>query len=134
MDVTTAIRSEPVSAAVSQVAANGGVRAAMRRQQRAWARRRGGGVLEGRDIGSVVFPSARLKVYVTATAEERARRRSAQSGEDFDAILEAIQVRDHKDSSRADSPLQEAADAVVLDSTNLTIEEVVDQVVEMFNG
>ncbi len=134
VDVTAAIRSEAVDAAVSQIAANGGVRAAMRRQQRGWARRRGGGVLEGRDIGSVVFPSARLKVYVTATLEERARRRATQAGEPYEAVLGALQTRDDKDSSRADSPLTEAADAVVLDSTGLTIEEVVDQVVEMFDG
>lgn len=134
VDVTRAIRSEAVDAAVSQVAANGGVRAAMRRQQRGWARRRGGGVLEGRDIGSVVFPSARLKVYVTATLEERARRRAAQSGEPYEAIVAGLKTRDHKDSSRVDSPLTEAADAVVLDSTGMSIDEVVDRVVEMFGG
>jgi len=134
VDVTMAIRSEAVNATVSQVAANGGVRAAMLRQQRGWARRRGGGVLEGRDIGSVVFPSARLKVYVTASLEERARRRAAQSGEPYEEIVAALETRDAKDSNRADSPLTEAAGAVVLDSTGMSIDDVVDQVVEMFGA
>ena len=133
-DVTRAIRSEAVNAHVSQVAANPGVRAAMRRQQRAWARRRGGGVLEGRDIGSVVFPRARLKVYVTASLEERARRRSAESGVPMDELLATMQARDTKDSNREDSPLTEAADAVVVDTTGLSIDEVVERVVELFDG
>ena len=132
-DVTEAIRTEAVNNNVSQVAANPGVRSAMRRQQRAWARRRGGGVLEGRDIGSVVFPSARLKVYVTASIEERARRRASESGQPVDEVIAALQERDRLDSSRADSPLTEAAGAVTIDTTGCTIDQVVDQVVELFD-
>lgn len=133
VDVTADIRDEAVNSHVSQVAANPGVRAAMRRQQRAWARPRGGGVLEGRDIGSVVFPSARLKVYVTASIEERARRRSIESGLPLAEMVSALQERDRKDSSRADSPLTEATGAITLDTTGYTIDEVVDQVVGLFN-
>lgn len=132
VDSTTAVRSPEVNAAVSVVAANPGVRASLRRQQRAWARRRGGGVLEGRDIGSVVFPDARRKVYLNATPEERARRRSAETGASYDEILAGIAARDAIDSGRADSPLVEADDAVVIDTTGRTIDEVVDAVVEGF--
>lgn len=133
-DVTSAIRSEKVNLNVSQVSANPAVRAAMRRQQRAWARRRGGGVLEGRDIGTVVFPSAKLKVYVTASLEERSKRRAAESGVPAEELLASMRKRDDMDSSRADSPMTEAEDAWVLDTTGMSIEVVVDQVVEMFGG
>jgi 3-phosphoshikimate 1-carboxyvinyltransferase len=132
-DVTDAIRTEPVNAAVSLVAANPGVRAAMRRQQRGWARRRGGGVMEGRDIGSVVFPSARLKVYVTASIEERARRRAAEVDASIDDMIEALTERDRKDSARTDSPLTEADDAVIVDTTGLTIDDVVGRITELFD-
>ena len=132
-DVTTEIRSERVNDAVSVVAANPSVRAAMRRQQRAWARRRGGGVMEGRDIGSVVFPQARLKVYVTASIEERARRRSDESGAPIAEVIANLQERDRLDSSRSDSPLTEATDAITVDTTGLTIDQVVDRVVELFH-
>lgn len=132
-DVTTAIRTDAVNASVSVVAANPAVRAAMRRQQRAWARRRGGGVMEGRDIGSVVFPGARLKVYVTASIEERARRRAGESDQSVEDTMAALAERDRLDSGRADSPLTEASDAVVLDTTGLTIDEVVGQVSDLFS-
>ncbi len=132
VDVTAAIRTEAVNAKVSKVSAYPNVRAAMRRQQRAWARRRGGGVLEGRDIGTVVFPEARLKVFVTASIEERARRRAAQTGEDLAEMIAAMSLRDDLDSNRADSPLAEAHDADVVDTTGMPIEAVVDQIVEMF--
>jgi 3-phosphoshikimate 1-carboxyvinyltransferase len=131
-DVTAAIRTEAVNANVSKVSAYPNVRAAMRRQQRAWARRRGGGVLEGRDIGTVVFPEARLKVFVTASIEERARRRAVQTGEDLAEMIAAMSLRDDLDSNRADSPLAEAHDADVVDTTGMSIEAVVDQIVEMF--
>lgn len=132
-DVTVEIRSERVNGAVSVIAANPSVRAAMRRQQRAWARRRGGGVLEGRDIGSVVFPQARLKVYVTASIEERARRRAGESGASIDEVVANLRERDRLDSSRSDSPLTEATDAITVDTTGLTIDQVVDRVVELFH-
>ena len=132
-DLTEAIRSPEVNAAVSQVAANPGVRSIMRRQQRSWARVRGGGVLEGRDIGSVVFPEARLKVYVTATPEERARRRSLESGRSVDDIMEEILQRDTKDSTRGDSPLVADQEAVVIDTTGKTIQETSDYIEELFS-
>jgi len=132
-DLTEAIRSPEVNAAVSQVAANPGVRSVMRRQQRSWARVRGGGVLEGRDIGSVVFPEARLKVYVTATPEERARRRSLESGRSVEDIMEEILQRDTKDSTRGDSPLVADQEAVVIDTTGKTIHETSDYIEGLFS-
>ena len=131
-DLTEVIRSPEVNAAVSQVAANPGVRSIMRRQQRSWARVRGGGVLEGRDIGSVVFPEARLKVYVTATPEERARRRSLESGRSVEDIMEEILQRDTKDSTRGDSPLVADQEAVVIDTTGKTIQETSDYIEGLF--
>ena len=131
-DLTEAIRSPEVNAAVSQVAANPGVRSIMRRQQRSWARVRGGGVLEGRDIGSVVFPEARLKVYVTATPEERARRRSLESGRSVEDIMEEILQRDTKDSTRGDSPLVADQEAVMIDTTGKTIQETSDYIEGLF--
>ena len=132
-DLTEAIRSPEVNAAVSQVAANPGVRSIMRRQQRSWARVRGGGVLEGRDIGSVVFPEARLKVYVTATPEERARRRSLESGRSVEDIMEEILQRDTKDSTRGDSPLVADQEAVMIDTTGKTIHETSDYIEGLFS-
>ena len=132
-DLTEAIRSPEVNAAVSQVAANPGVRSIMRRQQRSWARARGGGVLEGRDIGSVVFPEARLKVYVTATPEERARRRSLESGRSVEDIMKEILQRDTKDSTRGDSPLVADQEAVVIDTTGKTIQETSDYIERLFS-
>ena len=133
-DLTEAIRSPEVNAAVSQVAANPGVRSIMRRQQRSWARVRGGGVLEGRDIGSVVFPEALLKVYVTATPEERARRRSLESGRLVEDIMEEILQRDTKDSTRGDSPLVADQEAVLIDTTGKTIQETSDYIQGLFLG
>ena len=133
-DLTEAIRSPEVNAAVSQVAANPGVRSIMRRQQRSWARVRGGGVLEGRDIGSVVFPEAQLKVYVTATPEERARRRSLESGRSVEDIMEEILQRDTKDSTRGDSPLVADQEAVLIDTTGKTIQETSDYIQGLFLG
>jgi len=127
-DVTTAIRSPQITAAVSAVAANSGVRAEMRAQQKAWAVERGGGVIEGRDIGSVVFPDAELKLYLTASPRTRAERRVAETGGDVDAIEKAIAERDHHDSNRADSPLTTADGSIVVDTTGLGIEEVLAEI------
>ena len=88
--------------------------------------------MEGRDIGSVVFPEARLKVYVTASIEERARRRSAEAGTDLAEVMANLAERDRLDSSREDSPLTETSDATTVDTTGLTIDEVVAQVVSLF--
>ena len=131
-DVSTEIRSETVSAAVSLVAIHSSVRSAMRDQQRAWVRVREGAVVEGRDISTVVFPDAVLKVFLTASPEVRARRRVEQFGGNVDEIAAAIAERDRIDSTRADSPLRPADDAVVIDSSNLSTDSVVTRIVEAY--
>ena len=120
-DVTSVIRSPEVGRAVSVVAANPEVRRQLVKRQRAWAEAHGGGVVEGRDIGSVVFPEAHLKVYLTASAEERARRRD-------DEAPEGVARRDRIDSTRDASPLREAADAHRLDTTGRSVQDVVEEV------
>ena len=130
-DVTTDIRSIAVTSAVSTVAANSRVRANMRDRQRMWSDLNRGGVIEGRDIGTVVFPDAVLKVYLTASPRVRAERRVAEAGGDIDEIERSIAERDLKDSTRADSPLQESADSVVVDTSNRSIEDIVGSIVEL---
>ncbi len=120
-DVTTTIRTPEVGRTVSLVAANADVRTQLVKRQRDWAVAHGGGVVEGRDIGSVVFPHADLKVYLTASPEERARRR-------HDEASEAVARRDRIDSTRDVSPLREAADAHRLDTTGRTVQDVVEEV------
>jgi 3-phosphoshikimate 1-carboxyvinyltransferase len=119
--VTDAIRTEEVNRAVSAVAANPAVRAVLVERQRAWAAAHGGGVVEGRDIGTVVFPDADLKVFLTAAAEERARRRREEPSD-------GVARRDELDSTRAASPLVQAADARLIDTTCRSVEEVVDEI------
>lgn len=131
IDATTAIRGPEVTGSVSRVAANSGVRTEMRRRQQAWAAERGGGVIEGRDIGSVVFPDASLKLYLTASPRVRAERRVAEAGGDVDEIERAIAARDLLDSTRADSPLTEAAGSATVDTTGLTIPEVLDRILQL---
>jgi CMP/dCMP kinase len=131
VDATEAVRSEDVTAAVSTVAAMSTVREVLVQRQRSWAISRNGGVLEGRDIGSVVFPDARLKLFITASPRVRATRRVAQSGGDVDEVAAAIAARDLKDSSRATSPLHEAVGAVVIDTSHLSADQVVAQILEM---
>lgn len=131
VDATDAIRSTEVTAAVSIVAANSGVRAELRARQRAWAEVRGGGVIEGRDIGSVVFPDSELKLYLTASPRVRAERRVAQAGGDVDEIERAIAERDRLDSTRADSPLTEAAGATLVDTTGLAVDAVLDRILHL---
>lgn len=133
-DVTVEIRGPEVTSNVSKVAANSGVRAEMRARQRAWAEERGGGVIEGRDIGTVVFPDAELKLFLTASPRVRAERRVAQSGGDVDEIERSIAERDRLDSSRADSPLAEAGDARLVDTTGLGIDEVVTTLLELLEN
>ncbi len=130
-DATTEIRSREVTTAVSAVAANSGVRAELVRRQRRWADERGGGVLEGRDIGSVVFPDAELKLYLTASPRVRAERRVAEAGGDVDEIEAAIERRDRHDSSRSDSPLVEADGSIVVDTTGRSIDEVLARVEQL---
>lgn len=124
-DATKAIRSPEVTRAVTAVAANPRVRTEMVRRQRAWVEDHDGGVVEGRDIGSVVFPEARLKVFLTADPEERARRRAAEAGE---AVATDIARRDEADSTREHSPLTPADDAITIDTTGRQIEDVVDEI------
>jgi cytidylate kinase len=142
-DVTRPIRTPAADKAVSPVSADGGVREALTEQQRAFGRGHDT-VMEGRDIGTVVFPAAELKVFLTASAEERARRRALQnakkegrggaSAEETAAILADIRRRDSYDSSRELAPLVPAPDSWELDTTGMTIEEVVGAIVEKARG
>ncbi len=129
-DVTEAIRAPQVSEAASQVAADPAVRAALVRRQRALIAG-GDWVAEGRDIGTVVAPGAELKVFLTASAEERARRRAAQTGQEPAAVLAEQDRRDARDSEREASPLLAAPDAVTVDTTGLSLPEVVDRIVTL---
>jgi cytidylate kinase len=132
-DVTDAIRSEEVTASVSAVSSHRGVRARMVEAQRAWVAAHGGkAVVEGRDIGTIVFPDAPLKVFLDAHPRVRAERRSAETGSPAETVAEALRRRDHLDSSREASPLRPAADAVVIDTSDKGIEEVVGAVLELW--
>jgi CMP/dCMP kinase len=133
-DVSTAIRTEEAGAAASRVAAQPAVREALLGWQRA-AARPPGLVADGRDLGSVVFPEAMLKVYLTASPEERARRRYKQlKGKGLDvslaSLIQEIGARDERDSTRSIAPLKAPPGALVLDTTSLAIEEVLDRVLE----
>lgn len=130
-DATTEIRGVEVTTHVSAVSANPTVRAALVDLQRRWIAATGSGVLEGRDIGTVVVPSAALKVFVTASVRERARRRALETGDDVDAVEADLERRDKADSERAVSPLRPADDAVVVDTTGVEIEAVVDRIVSL---
>jgi cytidylate kinase len=134
-DVTQAIRTERAGAEASRVAAMPPVRAALLERQHAFARPPGL-VADGRDMGTVVFPAAPLKIYLTASAEERARRRHKQLKEkgltvNIADLSQEIRERDLRDSNRPVAPLRPAEDAVILDSTELGIEQVVDQVLAL---
>ncbi|MDP4973034.1 MAG: (d)CMP kinase [Ilumatobacteraceae bacterium] len=128
VDATVAIRTPEVDAAVSHIAANSAVRDEMRLRQRQWIADHNGGVVEGRDIGSVVFPDATLKVYLVATPLVRAERRVAQHGGDVAEIARAIAERDERDSTRADSPLRQTPDAVVVDTSNRSVDQIVTDI------
>jgi cytidylate kinase len=132
VDATIEIRSPEVTRAVSVVASNVEVRNEMRARQREWAVAHGGGVIEGRDIGTVVFPDAELKVYLTADDTERASRRSREMLDlHYDQVAADIARRDHVDSTRSTSPLAVADDAVCLDTTGRGIDQVVDAVLAL---
>lgn len=129
-DVSVEIRGDAVTRAVSAVSAVPAVRARLVDLQRSLATGRGGVVVEGRDIGTVVLPHADLKIFLTASAEERARRRNEQNvasglADDYEAVLADVRRRDHLDSTRPVSPLRPAADAVVVDSSAMTQRDVV---------
>jgi cytidylate kinase len=131
VDATIEIRGPEVSRAVSIVAANPVVRAEMVRRQREWVAARGGGVLEGRDIGTVVFPDADLKVYLTADPEVRAQRRSKEVTDlDYETVAADLARRDALDQGREVSPLVEAADAFVVDTTGLGVDEIIDVIAQ----
>lgn len=135
VDATVEIRGPEVTRAVGEVAANPAVRAEMRERQREWAEARGGGVIEGRDIGSVVFPDADLKVYLTATPETRAERRANEVTDlDYETVAADIARRDALDQGRDDSPLIEAAGAIVVDTTDRDVEQVVEDIIARLGG
>ncbi|MEY3111597.1 MAG: cytidylate kinase [Actinomycetota bacterium] len=133
-DVTTDIRTGETSKLVSIVATLSGVRSQLRQRQQSWVDERGGGVVEGRDIATVVFPEALLKVYLTASPLVRAQRRVAQFGGDVEVIAKEIAARDQVDSTRADSPLSTASDSVVVDTSDRTIDDVVSEIVRLFES
>ena len=135
-EATEGIRSEAVSAGASQVAVHPAVRGALLARQRAF-RQPPGLVADGRDMGTVVFPDALVKVFVTATAEERARRRYKQLiakgiSITMESLLRDIRERDARDSARATAPLKPAADAVILDTTDLTIDAAIGAVLDLY--
>ena len=132
VDVSTEIRTSEINAIVSIIAAHTPARDAMREQQRQWIQAQKGGVVEGRDIGTVVFPDAILKVFLTASPEVRAERRVGQTGGDIKAVAASIAERDHLDSTRLDSPLRPSLGSVIVDSSNRSIEEVVAEIVAHF--
>lgn len=130
-DATIEIRGPEVTRAVSIVAANPDVRREMRRRQREWAIERGGGVMEGRDIGTVVFPEATLKVYLDARPEIRAARRSKEVADlSYETVASDLARRDALDQGRADSPLREADDAWVIDTSDLSVDQIVDEILK----
>ena len=136
--VTDALRAEKVSAGSSKVAALGSVRRALLERQRAF-RRSPGLVADGRDMGTVVFPDAIVKIFLTADAEERAQRRYKQligkgMGANISTLLQDIRARDERDTARAVAPLQKDSDASLLDTTRLSIDEAVEQVVALYNA
>ncbi len=134
-DITEDIRSPDVTANVKYIAGEGRLRAVLVKMQREFAESRGGIVTEGRDQGTVVFPDADCKFFLTGDARERARRRVEQLGDKgskigIESIMKSIESRDASDMNRADGPLKAAGDAVVIDTTELNVEQVVDRMVE----
>jgi cytidylate kinase len=123
IDFSASLRSETVNAAVSLVAANPAVREVLVSRQREWAESHQGGVVEGRDIGTVVFPDADIKLFLTASSAERARRRSEEDPA-------SVARRDEIDSTRSASPLSAAQDAWVIDTTSLAVDEIIEMVLQ----
>lgn len=135
-DVAKAIRTPDIDVAAAQVARHPAVRRVLVARQRAYGQRGGCLVMEGRDIGTVVFPDADVKIYLDASPDERARRRAQDSahasrGGAVAEVATALARRDHQDRTREASPLAQAADALYIDTSDLTIEEVVEQVMQM---
>ena len=129
VDASIEIRGPEVTRAVSAVAANPAVRSELRRRQQEWAASHDGGVIEGRDIGSVVFPDAELKVYLTANAEVRASRRAGEVRDlDYEAVAADIARRDALDQGREHNPLTQAEGSVEVDTTDRSIDQIVDHI------
>ena len=130
-DVTTAIRTTEASEAASKVATNSAVRAALVDKQRDLLHDGRDWVAEGRDIGTVVAQDATLKVYLTASPEQRAQRRAEELGADYEVVLRDQALRDQQDQEREHSPLKPAEDAVEVDTSELTVEQVVDRIAKL---
>ena len=134
-DVSDEIRGEEVTSAVSVVSAHPRVRRLLVEEQRTWIEEHAGnGVVEGRDIGSVVFPDAELKVYLDASPEVRAWRRARETGEDYDAVLADLNRRDRLDSTRPASPLKIPEGAVIVDTSKLAFDEVVEHLLGLIRA
>jgi cytidylate kinase len=132
VDVSEEVRSDRVTSAVSSLSAHAEVRQILVGHQRDWIDHHGGqGVVEGRDIGSVVFPDAALKIYLDARPEVRASRRAHQVGEDPDDVIEELARRDHVDSTREASPLKVPDGAIVVDTSDLDFDQVVERVLSL---
>jgi CMP/dCMP kinase len=132
VDASIEIRGPEVTRAVTPVAANPAVRHELTSRMREWAAERGGGVVEGRDIGSVVFPDAALKVFLTADDDERARRRTKEVSDlSYDDVAAAMAARDAADRTRRTAPLVKADGAVEIDTTTMDLDSVVDALVEL---
>jgi CMP/dCMP kinase len=130
VDATIEIRGPEVSRAVSLVAANPEVRAELVRRQREWADERSGGVMEGRDIGTIVFPEAMLKVYLNARPEVRAERRAAEVSDlDYETVAADMARRDAFDQGREADPLRPAVDAIQFDTSDMSVDEIVGELV-----
>lgn len=132
-DVTAAIRTPEVTDLTHRIAADPLVRQALTEKQRAMIHR-GDWVAEGRDIGTVVAPDAALKIFLTASLQERARRRAAEHGGDVDEIMRQLAERDARDEAREHSPLVAAEDAIQIDTSRLTADEVIDQIIALVPG
>lgn len=125
------LRTLEAGQAASRVAAIPEVRAALVDFQRRFARAEGGAVLDGRDIGTVICPEAEVKLFVTASAEVRAHRRHAEVGGDYDQVLREVVERDARDAGRADAPMRAAEDAIVIDTSDMTIDAAVARAAEI---
>lgn len=127
-----ALRSEAAGGLASRASVHPKVRAALLKRQRDFAAQPGGAVLDGRDIGTVIVPSADAKLYVTASAEVRARRRQLEDYDrDYPAILAEILARDERDASRADAPMRRADDADLLDTSDLSVDDAVQRAIAL---
>jgi CMP/dCMP kinase len=131
IDYTSLIRTPEAGQAASRVAVIPTVRMNLADRQRAWAAAHGGGVIEGRDIGSVVFPNAVLKLYITASAEVRGARRSAETGEHVDEVIASLRERDHRDKNRDAAPLTATSDSVRVDTSDRPVNDIVEEILHL---